>query len=417
MNAILDSARGLLIAMRRGGIEARSLPLAAEAVAALGGGHSDAAREPVCDDGTSLVLAAAAGERERVVELAARLPLLVRRSVLMLTEPLLARVDPAWGWEVIGGALPLAMIEAHGSLGLILEAHQDRPESAEAEAETRTSLGGTGFKRCPEYERQRAADRAARHAAQGLLQGLDDPALERFRKDPDAGSMFFTEASAYLAAVAAVDPDEGLSAARRMLQVHSPADLQDAIRVAARYAVRAGLGGRVVEAIGASEFVSEAACWLDAAAAAGALKGRDVVERALPLVERALDELDPGREWIAGIPVVRALALGGALGEQADVVRRLSMPAPLWVTEVFWAGALVGRDPEGLFPVVDAALAIPESEWCGGQAGDFGWWLGAGDDGSRAACCRSVLRLGAVGAVRPLPGSFEEIVGATWSVG
>jgi hypothetical protein len=384
------SAAGRLLAGAAGArFEAEGALLLAGAAALAGDrGRFD---EP----GLALVAAAGAGAgRDELAALAEAVPGAERATVLGVAERLLARIDPDWAWSLIVdlvGAGPAV----HAALGLDVAAHAGPSWSP-----------GVPAAELPEaWARQLAADRVARAAVAGRL-GRDEGALAALDGPRPGRALLPSEARVLLPAAAAVDPAWGLEVAEAMLADHSPADLLASLRLVAEAAVRAGLGAEVAGRATKPGYASEQATWAAAAAWAGAMGGAEVAELAGALAPRIEDELDPGDELVAGLPLLEALAHGGQGGLLVELAGRWRAPPPLLANQLFHAGAADGASAllgaEGLAGL----LAAPEDGWDQGFEYRFCWWTGPGS-------VRDALAVTAASPWRPLPGSLADLVGWT----
>jgi hypothetical protein len=276
--------------------EGALLLAAAGALAASSSAGTGAAGSGLEDPGLALVAAAGAaadggpGRPEELAALARAVPPEELTSVLSATESLLARVDARWAWSLI-------------------------QELAGADAAVQAGLG---------------LDVAARIAIDEGTEWAPGVPL------PDA------EARVLLVAAAAIDPGWALELATEMLETHTPARLREALRLVAGSAARAGLGDRVAAKAAGEGFVSEQATWAAAAASAGALRGTALRGLTAELAPRVEDELDPGRELVAGLPLLEALAHGGEAGALVELAERWRVPPPLLAGQLFHAEAATG---------------------------------------------------------------------------
>jgi len=122
------------------------------------------------------------------------------------------------------------------------------------------------------------------------------------------------------------------------------------------------------------------------------------------LAHRVAEQLDPGRELMAGLPLVMALAHGGAADPLPEEVLGWRLPAPLLTDQVLQAGL---RLPAS---VLDPLLALPEQEWADLYPYHFGWWRDAigQEDSTRRLACADVLALAESIPWWPLPGSLAD---------
>jgi hypothetical protein len=322
--------------------------------------------------------------------LAAAVAPLARPIVLTDLECLLARIDPTWAWDLILKLLGEEAVLRHGTLGLDVVARLGD------EAEARTLLASK-VARNSFFARQLAADAAARRR-EDVFGRLEEGTLGPVRM------LLPSECRSYLVAAALVDPKRALGLAQTMLETVPPEELAPALLLLAQAAVRERLGEMLGELARREDFITVQAAWTEAAAAAGALRGPALVEHVRGLGPRVADELDPGRELLAGLPLVIALAHVGAFEELSNLAAEWRLPPPLLADQAFQAGL---RLPS---LVIDPLLAIPEQEWSSLYQWDFGWWRDTmGKDIDRRLACEDVLELAANIPWWPLPGSLADI--------
>jgi hypothetical protein len=391
-----EAARRLLAAAAAGA------PFEAEGALLLAAAGALAGPAPMEDPGLALVVAAGAGApREELAALALAVPPAERAGALSVAERLLARIDPRWTWELIT-ELVGAEAAVQAALGLDLAARLDLDHGQRWDP---------GVPVPGVYARQLAADAAARDLVRaGPVPGArDDERLAALHGRKPGRGLYPSEARVLLVAAAAVDPAWALEVATGMLDTFGPEDLRASFRLVADAAVRAGLGDGVVAKAHEDGFVSEQATWAAAAASAGALGGAALVELAQELAFRAEDELDPGRELVAGLPLLEALAHGGQADPLTELAGRWLVPPPLLVDQLFHAEAAKGAALLVGHPGLDRILDEPEAEWAQLYHYGFCWWTGAGAD--RAAAVVDALAVTAACPWRPLPGSLADLVG------
>lgn len=368
-----DAARRVLARAARQPFDAEgAMVVAAAAVLA---GEAPATADP----GVALVAAAALADAplDRVAELGRRVPMERRPAALSVAEPFLARIDPAAGWRIVDDLIG-AETAKQAAIGLQLNAPPPYPEP---------------------FARQLAADAAAREATE-----RDDRRLAALR-NPTASA---AEASALLVAAAEIDAAWVLDAADRQLEGHPPAALAAALRLLAGVAVRAGLGAEVVKRATTEGFVSEQATWAAAASSAGALSGHAVADLAAELAPRVTDELDPGRELIAGLPLIEALAYAGQVETLIPLALDWRLPPPLLASRLFFGEAREAA--AALADRVDELFALPPDAWDTLYRWEFGWWVAAsGAESDQRATVRDVLAIAGALPWQPLPGSLADI--------
>jgi hypothetical protein len=213
-----------------------------------------------------------------------------------------------------------------------------------------------------------------------------------------------------LAGVGLVDTGLALHVADGLMRTQQPADLQEALCLLAGQAVRAGLGDELLARARRDGFVTEQATWAVAAAAGGALDPIAAQRLADELAPRVLDELDPGRELVAGLPLLVALAHSGSGELCAELALAWRVPPPLLAQQLLVSAAagaqgLRGRDQ------LDALLAMGEQAWAPTYHWAYGWWRAAGDDpAQRRAALDDVLALAAEPPWDVAPGSLRSIL-------
>jgi hypothetical protein len=393
--ALLIGAAGALAASGAPGAGAAGEPGTAGEVGEAGAGGR------LEDPGLALVAAAGAAAagggavtREELAALARAVPAAELTPVLSVAESLLARVDPGWAWGLIE---ELAGASEAVQTGLSLD--------VAARIELDQGTGWTPGVPLPDAEaRQLAADATARAAVAGRLRGRDDPRLAALGERPAGRSLFAAEARSLLIAAAALDPGWSLELATEMLETHTPARLLQALRLVAGAAARAGLADAVAAKATENGFVSEQATWAAAASAAGALRGEALRGLAEELAPRVEDELDPGRELVAGLPLMEALAHGGEAGALVSLADRWRVPPPLLVDQLFHAEAASGAEALLGDPRLDALLTRPEERWDRLYRYELCWWTGSGS-------VRDALSVVAAPPWRSLPGSLADLTG------
>jgi hypothetical protein len=383
----LEAARRIL-ARAGGGAFGPGDALLLAAASALAGKDDDG---PMTDPARALV--AACGLRgaspDHLDLLTAAVPPLARPTLLADLEPLLARIDPAWAWELIRRLLDDEETLRHGTLGLGVAARLGD------EAEARTLLASK-VARNGHFARQLAADASARRR-EDVFARLEEGTLGPVHM------LLPSECRSYLVAAALVNPKRALGLADAMLETVPPQGLAPALLLLTQTAAREGLGGAVRERARREDFITLQATWTESAAAAGALSGRALVEHVRELAPRVADELDPGRELLAGLPLVMALAHGGAAEALSEQAVEWRLPPPLLADQAFQAGL---RLPAS---VLDPLLAVPEQDWSGLFPWDYGWWRDtATKDTDRRLACEDVLQVAANLPWRPLPGSLAD---------
>ena len=406
-----SAARHLLTLAVRAPFEAEGAMLLAAASAVVGATNFEQSWDAVSDaneSGIALVIAAGAelqsrtGRAKELVTLGQAVPVSNRPHVLFVAERLLAHVDPVWTWNWIEELLGNEhAVEA--ALGLNVAAHMALDKGRE------WSPGL--FLRGP-YARQLVADQTARLAVAGDISDRNDPRFVALRDREIMQTLFASEARSLLVGAAAVDPDWALDRATSLLDFFGPEDLLQAFRLVASAAVRAGIGNQVVEKTREDGFVSERATWAAAAASAGAIEGKPLLELADELIPRIEDELDSGRELLAGLPLLEALAQGGEADLFFELAQLWAAPPPLLVNILFFAGTTKRAFALQGHAGWDYLMERPETEWANLYHYAFGWWIAAGTDPKqRSAAVRSAIDVVLASPWRPLPGSLADLVG------
>jgi hypothetical protein len=215
-----------------------------------------------------------------------------------------------------------------------------------------------------------------------------------------------TEAAAVLAAVGLLEPARGLTMAERLLQSHAPQALQESLEIVAAAAVQGGLAEQVRELARRPGFVAEQAAWVLAAARSGAMPADEVVALAGSLSPRVADELDPGRTWLAAVPLLAALCHVGRAEHVPAAAVAWAVRVHALADECFAAGD--GPAAQNL-----AVVALPDSLFVGEDAPDEnapGWGLDAkGNPMVRRRATLDVLSLSQSLPWRRTPGSLADL--------
>jgi hypothetical protein len=132
--------------------------------------------------------------------------------------------------------------------------------------------------------------------------------------------------------------------------------------------------------------------------------GAELAELAEALAPRIEDELDPGDELVAGLPLLEALAHGSQAGLLVELAGRWRVPPPLLADQLFHGEAAAGAAALLGAGGLDGLLATPETEWDQGWQYQFCWWTGA-------QSVRDALAVTAASPWRPLPGSLADLIG------
>jgi hypothetical protein len=366
--------------------EAPLLVLAAAAVEAeaADGGAGLRATAAVEDPRLALMLTAAAGMaspangRDAVARMASRVPEGMLAEALFDCEPFLARIDPAWAWQLTVSLLGDSGARA-SVVGLFLSARD------------RALVPALSAGRPVPFEERRAADECARAAVRGELRDPDDPRLAPVLRD-----LTGYEANAYLVAAAFADAAFGLRRADALAERGVPSAA--ALTIVARRAVAAGLGPDIASR--APTYLD----WTQAAAFSGALAPDEIEALAASFVPRLVDDADFGRRHAAGVPLVAALAAVRRVEACAALARRATLP-PLSVVQL-----LINLRCSSVL----AALAENEtfSEW---SRANPGAWADELDGGpvlpGGAASVHDALIVSAAAPWDVVPGSLEDELG------
>lgn len=320
--------------------------------------------------------------------------------VLSVTESLLAPVDPEGTWalieHVVGG--PAAVDSA---LGLDVAAHLelDRGEL------WRPPLP------CPApFTAQLVTDRIAR----AVIAGRPLPDGSRSPEELLEGELRATSparAQVLLVAAAAALPARALSLVDHVLQRLAPADLGDALRLVAILLAHAGLADEVSAAVRRRTFVAEQCVWVAAGAAARVIRPDEVVTLASDLSARVDDELDHGREWVAGLPLVEALLTLGAVDVALPLVDRWQLPARAIVSRCLHTGSAAAAGALARHPGLGILLGKRHATGTGKYPP---WWAtGAEDQAGQLAALRDVLTVVEQAPWAAPPGSLADLLGLT----
>jgi hypothetical protein len=366
----MTAAARVLVRASRAPFERRGSLLVAAASVLAG--------EPVeSPPGLAFVTAAALGRKEDLEQIGADLPASGRSQILAAAECLLARIDPVWAWDLERKLLGESEQLRWPGLGLDIAS---RLEASEARR-----LLGPKEKANPIFASQFRIESAARS-----------------RTTPDDFSLrdlSVAQANAFLAGVALADPARALKLVPEALSLYAPGDLRESFTLLATATIKAGLANRIAELARRRDFVSVQAVWTEVGAAAGALSRSETADLVEELAPRATDELDPGRELIAGMPLLMALAHAG-LGEQAaGWALQWQVPPPVLIDHLFYAEAPAVIPLNGL-------LRFSEREWSHFYESRFCWWDEPGQSWTDA------LTVVAQCPWRPLPGSLADLVRA-----
>ncbi|MEJ3403673.1 hypothetical protein WDJ51_02890 [Rathayibacter sp. YIM 133350] len=345
--------------------------------------------------------------RDRLERAAFAVPDADRLWVLSVAERLIARVDATWAWSLIDRLVGAGPALAH-AIGLDVAAQAERTGAVPWEP---------GAEAPPVVSRQLAADRAARAAVAGHRSNHGP--MHALRLDPTGANLLPSEARVLLAGAAGLDPAFAVETGTALLANFVPADLQEAFRLVADAAVRAGIGDAVLDRARTDGFVAEQATWAAAAAAAGAVTGQPLLELLDGLAQRVDDELDPGRELVAGLPILEAFAHAGAVGSLIDRAVHWQAPASLVIDRLFFAeaagaAAALAQHPafdEFVARRADAALYSAQYDWWPAEASEDEAAATDPEDVAREDVAREALAVVAAAPLRPLPGSLADIVG------
>lgn len=329
--------------------------------------------------------AAAAAQQPRLVALVDAIPLGSRLTALSSAECLLARMDPHWAWELILSRLGRDAAFSSAVLGLDVAAQVNAAEARclFAEKSAANQLFG----------RQLRADIAGREL-DGLTGASDLP---------PARDLFPSEAAAWLAGTARRDPLRALAFADEVLEVHSPAKLQDAIQLLAHAVVAQGYADRIAGLARRQGYIAEQAAWTCAAALSGALAGGELAEHVADLRPRVVDELDRGDVRLAALPLSVALAAG-------DLAAMIPGTASAWdvsATDLAQAVFHTNFFPDTALHALQRIVALPELSPC---KVTLACCSGEASGPSLAEACADVICLAMFLPWQPLPGTLGAIL-------
>lgn len=375
------------------------------------------AMDTAADPGTALMLAAGPVtvpyelstpplDLDRMERLARAVPHDDRPTVLSFTESLLSQSDPRQAWQLICHVLGAEAAVQH-ALGLDIAAHLDLEHAAHWQP---------GVPLPSALARQLIADQTARAAVAGHVHGLGDPRLAGLLADPHDSAMTPAQARVLAVAGAAADPGRAVDVATHLLHHFSVQALDESLRLVARIATRAGFGEEIAAQARAEGFVTEQSAWAVAAARAGALIGVELVDLVSQLGPRVEAELDPGRELVAGLPLIEALLQVGAVDDAVTWAARWRLPVTVLVRRCLYAGLSAGAGMLATHPSLGTLVAptIQSDErvvpnWRDDRGA---WWQPQGAEPSeRLNALRDMLTVVARTPWRVVPGSLADLLG------
>jgi hypothetical protein len=320
--------------------------------------------------------------------LASNVPVTDRASALWTCEALLARVSPECTWDLHGRVLGAETRLASPVLGLDLAARleQQRVRDLFAKKQAHTPL----------FAAQLRADGLARAGVRDEL--LDDPSRVRHLRGGECASI--------LVGASKASPADAVRDACTALRYHDPYALSAALWLVAESAVRAGHALAVAaEANAASEgSVLVHAIWTEAAARARAIDGPAVRRNVARLLARAAEELDPGRELLAQLPGLCALAWSGDAALLIDELRERCIAPPLFLNAIVHGEMSAAAAALLAEPTLKAWLGLPRAEWCESPLSLPVW----AEDHDVALGC-AVLTVVAHAPSVPHPGSLADV--------
>ena len=213
---------------------------------------------------------------------------------------------------------------------------------------------------------------------------------------------------------AAAEPGRAVEVALQVLRDIPVHHLDESLRLVALIATRAGFAGQVAAQAHTEGFVAEQCTWAVAAATAGALNRAELLRLAATLAPRIEDELDPGRELVAGLPLIEALLQLGAVDEAVGWAAHWRVPVPVLLRRCLYAGlgsgaALLATHP-ALGAVVESAAGPGDQEAPGGGRP---WWEPDGaDEAGRLGAARHMLAMVGQTPWPVVPGSLVDLLGA-----
>lgn len=360
------------------------------------------------DPGVALMLAAGAASVQKALpldfdemeHLARSVPEGDILTVLSFAESLLSQSHPQQAWTLICNVVG-AETAVENALGLDVAAHL-----------WPTTRWQPGVVLPPALERQLTADTTAREAVAGAVNGLGSPLLAGLLADPVDAGMTPAQARVLAVAGAAAEPGRAVEVALHLLGYFPVQSLAESLRMVAQIATKKGSAAEVAAQANIEGFVAEQCTWAAAAAAAGALSQPELKDLAARLAPRIEDELDPGRELVAGLPLIEALLRLDAVDEAVELAARwrLQIPALLWrclYTGVGSGTALLSTHP-ALGTVVESVGPADQHEASGASRP---WWLPPGADAAgRLDATRDILAVVARTPWRVVPGSLADLL-------
>ncbi|HZI05065.1 MAG TPA: hypothetical protein VEZ71_13635, partial [Archangium sp.] len=242
-----------------------------------------------------------------------------------------------------------------------------------------------------------------RAAARGELHAITDPRLAALTGPEPGQNAVPSELASLVAAAALVNASWTLDQVITMAAYTSPG--VQALEIVARAAVRAGHGRRVLDQARRHGFVSDQAEWLQAATVARVATDEEVVSLVSELAPRVADELDFGRELIAGLPLLVALAHRGHYEALVSWAAFWRTPPPVFVEYLLLfarhAAASLAKSP-----LLNHLLEIQEAEWNTTYEFDLPFW----DSSDAAGSFQDALTVTAYIHWDVVPGTLMDVV-------
>lgn len=377
MNSALPAARRVVHRVSSRPLHAGGR-LAAAAVTLLeahAAGDGWRAAEQCVDPGARFLLASAAASArpgmcwERLRALGAELPAPSRAAVLQQSEPFLTWSDPERGWHLVGTLLGTDAPRA--ALGL----------------DARTA----------------AADETARAAARGELTSTADPRLAALAGAAPGRDALPSELASLVVAAALVDPAWALERVLTLSTYCNPG--VQALEFVAGRAARVGAGAQVLEQARRRGFVADQADWVQAVSAAGLGTEEELGGLVEALAPRVADEVDPGMELIAGLPLLVALTRRHRLEALYAWATDWCVPPPLLADHLLLFArqdaAAVGESP-----LSQRLLKLPEAGWNTTYDARFVFW----DSSDASGSFQDALTVAAHVPWKGIPGTLLDVV-------
>lgn len=364
----------------------------------------------MADPGWAFWLALAAesvapqNRRDTLARLAEAVPYELTVKYSLDFEGLLVRVDPQWGWKLLVKLVTEETVLGDVALGLTSLAYQE--EKGEVEFRLQKKLAQQSPSEM--FQKIAHADRIGRLAFQGKI-SKQDPGFDPLMKAISKGGITSAEISALLGGAIALDPGWGLELAHQMGKHYSPDELWGCLCLIAESLANKARVERLVEITMSEEFIMEQAYWLWAAVIAGALHGERLHQIVAEFRPRVIDELDPGDELMAGLPILMALATAGENDLVLELALEWKCPPPVLVNHLF--NEEINNISLVTHPKWPELLKLPQDCWAAHHNyASFYWWDPQAGSEAKTSLCRDVLTLAIHYPWYPRPGSVADII-------